>query len=152
MTRLCFVSIHEITVWLIGCRESEFLVVFVNWVTHICVGNLTIIGSDIGLSPVQRQAIIWTNAGILLIGPLRINFSEIFIEILIKEMHLKISSAKWRPFCLGHIVPKLDSCCFKNMLSQDAQLCCQRDVLPVSNKYEQQTVVIDQCFDQAWYV
>ena len=32
--------------------------------THICVGNLTIIGSDNGLSPSRRQAIIWTNAGI----------------------------------------------------------------------------------------
>ena len=39
-------------------------------VTHICVGNLTIIGWDNGLSPGRRQAIIWTNAGILLIGPL----------------------------------------------------------------------------------
>ena len=39
-------------------------------VTHICVDNLTIIGSDNGLSPGRRQAIIWTNAGILLIGPL----------------------------------------------------------------------------------
>ena len=38
-------------------------------VTHICVGNLNIIGSDNGLSPVQRQAIIWRNVGILLIGP-----------------------------------------------------------------------------------
>ena len=37
--------------------------------THICVGNLTIIGSDNGLSPGQRQAIIWTNVGMLLIGP-----------------------------------------------------------------------------------
>ena len=37
-------------------------------VTHICVGNLTIIGSDNGLSPNRRQAIIWTNARILLIG------------------------------------------------------------------------------------
>ena len=37
-------------------------------VTHICVSNLTIIGADNGLSPCQRQAIIWTNAGILLIG------------------------------------------------------------------------------------
>ena len=27
-------------------------------VTHICVGNLTIIGSDNGLSPGRRQAII----------------------------------------------------------------------------------------------
>ena len=33
-------------------------------------GNLTIIGSDNGLSPGRRQAITWTNAGILLIGPL----------------------------------------------------------------------------------
>ena len=38
-------------------------------VMHICIGNLTIIGSDNGLSPGRRQAIIWTNAGILLIGP-----------------------------------------------------------------------------------
>ena len=72
-------------------------------VTHICVGKLTIIGQDNGLSPVRRQAIIWTNAGILLIGPLRTNFSEIVIEIhtfSFKKMHLKMSSGKWQPFCL----------------------------------------------------
>ena len=33
------------------------------------VGNLTIICSDNGLSPGRRQAIIWNNAGILLICP-----------------------------------------------------------------------------------
>ena len=33
-------------------------------------------GSDNSLSPGRRQAIIWTNAGILLIGPLGINFSD----------------------------------------------------------------------------
>ena len=49
-------------------------------VTHIWVGKLTIIGSDNGLSPGRRQAIIWTNAGLLLIGPLGTNFSEILIE------------------------------------------------------------------------
>ena len=73
-------------------------------VTYICVSKLTIIGSDNGLSPDRRQAIIWTNAGILSIGPLGTNFSEIFIEILTfscKKMRLKVSSAKWRPFCLG---------------------------------------------------
>ena len=37
-------------------------------VTDIWVSNLTTIGSDNGLSPDRRQAIIWTNAGILLIG------------------------------------------------------------------------------------
>ena len=73
-------------------------------VTHICVGNLTIIGPDNGLSPGRRQAIIWTNAGILLIGPWETNYSEILIGIQtfsFKKMHLKMSSAKWRPFCLG---------------------------------------------------
>ena len=48
---------------------------------HICIGNLTIIGPDNGLSPGRRQAIIWTNAGILLIGALGTNFSEILIKI-----------------------------------------------------------------------
>ena len=69
--------------------------------THICVGKPTTIGSDNGLSPGRRQAIIWTNAGILLIGHLGTNFSEILIEIQtfsFKKMHLKMSSAKWRPF------------------------------------------------------
>ena len=73
-------------------------------VTHICISNLSIIGSDNGLSPDRRQAIIWTNAGILLIGPLGTNFSEILIGIQtfsFKKMHLKMSSAKWRPLCLG---------------------------------------------------
>ena len=72
--------------------------------THICVGKLTIIGSDNGLSPGRRQAIIWTIAGILLIGTLGTNFSAIVIEIRpfsFKKMHLKMSSGKWRPFCLN---------------------------------------------------
>ena len=49
--------------------------------THICVGKLTIIGSDNGLLPGRHQAIIWTNAGLLLIVPLGTNLSEILIEI-----------------------------------------------------------------------
>ena len=49
--------------------------------THICVNKLTIIGSDNGLSLGRRQAIIWTNVGILLIRPLGTNFSDTLIEI-----------------------------------------------------------------------
>ena len=51
----------------------------------------------------RRQAIIWTNAGLLLIGPIGTIFSEILTEILafsFKKMHLKVSSAKRGPFCL----------------------------------------------------
>ena len=51
-----------------------------------------------------RHTIIWTNAGLLLIGPLGTNFSEILMEILtfsFKKMRLKVSSAKRQPFYLG---------------------------------------------------
>ena len=54
-------------------------------VTHIGTGNLTIIGSDKCLSPGSRQAIVWTNAGLVLIGPFGTNFSEIQIKIFIKQ-------------------------------------------------------------------
>ena len=89
--------------WRPFCRGGDELT---HWgrVTHICVGNLTIIVSDNGLSPYRRQAIIWTNAGILLTGPLGTSFSEILVEILtfsFKKMRLKVSFAKRRPFCLG---------------------------------------------------
>ena len=74
--------------------------------THICVSKLAIIGPDNGLSPDRRQAIIWTNAGILSIRPLaqwNINRNS---YIFIQEMHLKMSCGKWRPFCLGRNVLK----------------------------------------------
>ena len=51
-------------------------------------------GSDNGLSPIRRKAIVWTNAGILLIGT---NFSEILIKIQnfsFTKMHLNMSSTK----------------------------------------------------------
>ena len=73
-------------------------------VVHICVSKLITVSSDKGLSPGWCQAIIWTSAGMFLIGPLGTNFSEILIEIdifSVKEMHLKMSSGKWWPFCLG---------------------------------------------------
>ena len=72
--------------------------------THICVDNWTIIGSVNGLSPGRRQVIIWTNNGILLIWPLKTNFSEILGEIhtfSFEKMRLKMSSAKWRQCCPG---------------------------------------------------
>ena len=72
--------------------------------THICVSKLTSIGSDNGLSPGRRQAIIWTNDGILLIRTFRTHFSEIVSKIhtfSFKKIHLKMSSGKWQPCCLG---------------------------------------------------
>ena len=72
-------------------------------VTHVGFSRIIIIGSDNGLAPHRRQAIIWTNAGILLIGPSGSYFSKIVLEaqaFSFKKMHLKMP-AKGRPFCLG---------------------------------------------------
>ena len=72
--------------------------------THICISKLTTIVSDNGLLPGRRQAIIWTNAWILLTGLLGTNSSEMLIKIQpfsLKKMHLKMSFAKCCPFRLG---------------------------------------------------
>ena len=122
-----------------GCNNSSMLSHLTHWgpVTHICVSKLTIIASDNGLSPGRRQAIIKTNAGILLIGPLGTNISEILIEIQtfsLKKMFenvvcemLYISS---RPQCvkpplkLGHgwvITPTYnDECYYLSMVPRDS--------------------------------
>ena len=106
---------------------------FTHWgrVTHICVSNLTITGSDNGLSPVRCQAIIWTNAGILSIGSLGTNFSEILLRIetfSFTKMHLKMSSAKPQPFRLGLYV--LIGYCRKAFRRR---LPCEISCLPLTN-------------------
>ena len=92
-------SVMHIAVFSRTCIRKHGLT---HWgrVTEIWVSKQTVIGSDNGLSSGRRQAIIWTNAGILIIGP----FSEILIEIyifLFKKIHLKMSSGNWQPFRRG---------------------------------------------------
>ena len=78
------------------------------WMTHICVSKLTTIGSDNGLLPDRRQAIIWTIYGVSLIKPLGINFGDILSEIHIfsfKKLHLedvvcKMVCISSRPQCV----------------------------------------------------
>ena len=90
-----------------GDRKTRniHLAVLTHWgrVTHICLSKLTSIGSD---NSGRRQAIIWTNAEILLIGPLETNFSENLIAIHTFSFK-KMSSGKWCPFCLGLNVLRL---------------------------------------------
>ena len=92
-----------VTIW--WPRSGVWIYQIVTGVTSVVgVPSTHLVASDNGLPPDQRQAIIWTNTGILLIGPLGTNFSEIVIEIYtfsFKKMQLKTSSAKWQPFCLG---------------------------------------------------
>ena len=87
----------RINMW---CASRICKISLTQWgqVTHICVSNLTTIGSDNGLSPGRHQAIIWTNAGILLIWTLKnkfqwnchqnsyISIQENALENVIREM------------------------------------------------------------------
>ena len=80
------------------------------------------IGSDNGLSPIRRQAIIWTSAGLLSIGPLGTSFSQIRIQIQnfsFTNVHLQISSAKWRPFCPGGDEAIVDCLCASEAILKD---------------------------------
>ena len=111
-------SLSMLDTWVPGCGPCQPSHL-THWgrVTPICVSKLAIIGSDNGLSPGWRQAIIWTNARILLIRPLGTNFNEMLIEILtfsFMKMRLKVTSAKRRPFCLGLNVLTL---CFMTCIS-----------------------------------
>ena len=67
---------------------------FFHWgrVTHIIVSKLTSIGSDNGLLPGRRKAIIWTSDALLLTKPLGRNVNE----ILIKIQHFSFKKYIWK--------------------------------------------------------
>ena len=117
-------------------------------VTHICVGKLIIIDPDNGLKPERRQAIIWTNAGILFIERLRTNFSETLIEIQtfsLKKIRLKMSSVKccsfrlglnvlidsqWKLFTILRLMSRIFIAVWgKNkMIATNENVCCKREI------------------------
>ena len=115
MEKICYwthLSLAKLatTVKAIASLAWQWLLTHWGRVTHICVSKIIIIGSDNGLSPGRCQAIVWTNADILWIRPLGITFSDECLEIhtfSFTNMRLKMSSVKWRPFCLGLNVLKV---------------------------------------------
>ena len=127
-----------------GTTMPQWVTGLTHWgqATHICVSKLTIIASDNGLSPGRRQAIIWNNAGILSIGLLGTNFSEILIEIhkfSFKKMRLKVSSAKWWPCCLGLNV-LIGYCCIEAAycvinLGHPSALLCHHEIDALSYQH-----------------
>ena len=88
---------------------------------HICVGKLTTIGSDNGLSPEWHQGIIWTIAGILLIGPLGTNLSEILLGIqtfsfkkCIWKCSLQNGVHLSRPQCVKYTDQSVSRCSYRD--------------------------------------
>ena len=91
-------------------------------VPHICESvNQVSIGTDNGLSPIWRQAIIWTNAGLLSIGPLG---TKLFIhknapENIVCEVAAIFSRGRWvnrwRQWQYGqHFADSIFKCIFLN--------------------------------------
>ena len=72
------------------------------YISH-CIRSALVVN---GLSPGQRQAIIWASAEILFIGPSGINFSEILIKISkfsFKKMHWKFRLRNGGHFVQGEM-------------------------------------------------
>ena len=91
--------------WSVLIRNPPFLpkLIETEWRIYPPV-NRSIICPENGLSPDRRQAIIWTDDGIFLTGPLGTMFREIMNKIhafSFKIMYLKMSSGKWQPSCLS---------------------------------------------------
>ena len=79
----------------------HFKLIEAEW--HI-YASLNIFGSGSGLSPDRHQAIIWSKAELLLIGPLGTNFNEILIEIHILSLKKNpFENVFWKmaAICLG---------------------------------------------------
>ena len=104
---LSFIMLLQVL--LIGSSGTKFNeILFKTHQFTISISNMFgIIGSfcvSLNVSPVWRQAIIWTNAAVLSIRPQGTYFSEISFKnqkFSFKEMLLKMSSAKWQPFFLS---------------------------------------------------
>ena len=118
-------SLWQWLIWQRGAKGADLT----HWgrVTHTCVSKITTIGSDNDSSPGRRQAIIWTNARILLIERLGTNFSEILIEIYmfsLKKTHWKRENVAIlsRPQCVT-------SMCFLSSRDTDIR-DTDTDILP----------------------
>ena len=135
---------------------SGFLLTHWGRVTHLCVSKLTAVGPDNGLSPGRRQAIIWTNAGILLNESLGTTFSELLAKthtFSFKNMRLKMSSGKRWPFCLGLNVltaPLMDILHLnlrKNIFSYN-KIYLKKSSVVLSRSYDQRSLIIPSAYTQ----
>ena len=86
---------------------------------RVYVSSLTLFGSDNALSSGRRQAIIWTNAGVLLIGPLGFGLNM----LTDCHNHTDVNSIAPNehfvnlPVCMSINPPEIKHCLFAPLLS-----------------------------------
>ena len=127
--------------------------------TYKFVSKLIITGSDNGLLPGQRQVIVWTNAGILLIGPLgnKLKWNPnqdsyiFFKENALENVVWKMAAILSRPHCVNTVTTTLLSWwwyCeyyFHNLVWQESCLVMMLLRQLLTHKL---TIV---CFHFVWY-
>ena len=162
---LCLVTYHFVSykhLWIFNQQSLLLLAGLTHWgrVTHICINKTTIIGSDNGLSPGRCQAIIWTNAGILLIGTLGTNNSEIsnqmsflFIrEIAYENVIWKMAAILFRPQCVKAWVLSYKEDRVRWAITGEAQLqiCCHLNHLSCLNCSFKAPNCLPLCYQHMW--
>ena len=111
--------------------------------THICVSKLTVVGSDNGLSPGWRQAIIWINDGILLIRPLGLQWN------LKQNWHIFIQENAFENIVCEIAAILSRSQCVKRILTQRRSYVLSSVALTTSWQHEVQMISISECL--LWY-
>ena len=121
ITHHCFYQMY-LFILLNYIKQNSFHLTHWGWVTHICIGILTSNGSDNGLLPGPRQAIIWTNAGIVLIEPLETNSVKFYSEFkhfhsrkCIWKCHLENGVHFSRPQCVNTTKAWIKWLTFRNL-------------------------------------
>ena len=120
--------------------HGSLLLALTHWgrMTHICVSKLTIIGSDIGLSPGRHQAIIWTNAGIFFQhwtprNKFQWHFNRnpyLFIqENSFESVVWKMAAMLYRPQCVNTIASQWDILEVAELLSESSEGTRRRVVI-----------------------
>ena len=99
-------------------------------VMHICVSKIIIIGSDNGLSPGRRQAIIWPIAGILLFRPSGTKFSKILIKF--KRYHSRKCIWKCHLQNGGHFVRHEVGTTFSSLTFANLEM---QNLMPTSHRF-----------------
>ena len=111
---------------------------------HLCVRTSNINSSrprDAYMLPWNKQYLVQisrTTASLLLIEHLGINFNEVLIKHLtfqMEEIHWKMSSRNWWPFCLGFNVLNATSLCYVLFIENQLQHNLKRAI----------TVKVNQC-------
>ena len=94
----CQSSKYTLSDFCIDLFKVMYQLIEVEWCICVSVNKATI-GSDNSLLPARHQAIVWTNTGILITGPLELKYNNLFQENAFEDV-CKMGAILSRPQCV----------------------------------------------------